>query len=52
MLRGPSYRASGPSKGLEVDDPCEVGTISFWESMDAVRRSAGQDPEQAKLYPR
>jgi hypothetical protein len=30
---------------------CEVTTISFWESMDAVRRFAGDVPDQAKFYP-
>ena len=29
----------------------EVVTLSFWESMDAVRRFAGDDPEKAVLYP-
>jgi heme-degrading monooxygenase HmoA len=29
----------------------EVVTLSFWESMDAVRRFAGDDPEQAVFYP-
>jgi hypothetical protein len=28
-----------------------VVTLSFWESMDAVRLFAGDDPEQAVLYP-
>lgn len=30
---------------------CEIVTLSFWESMDAVRRFAGDDPEQAVFYP-
>jgi len=30
---------------------CEVTTVSFWESMDDVRRFAGDDPGQAKFYP-
>jgi heme-degrading monooxygenase HmoA len=30
---------------------CEVTTVSFWESMEAVRRFAGDDPVQAKFYP-
>jgi heme-degrading monooxygenase HmoA len=29
----------------------EVTTVSFWESMDAVRAFAGDDPERAKFYP-
>jgi heme-degrading monooxygenase HmoA len=30
---------------------CEVTTLSLWESMDAVRAFAGNDPERAKFYP-
>jgi heme-degrading monooxygenase HmoA len=26
-------------------------TLTFWESMDAVRAFAGDDPERAKYYP-
>jgi heme-degrading monooxygenase HmoA len=33
------------------DGRTEVVTLSFWESMDAVRRFAGDDPERAVLYP-
>ncbi|HEY0633391.1 MAG TPA: hypothetical protein VGC98_15150 [Thermoleophilaceae bacterium] len=33
------------------DGRTEVVTLSFWESMDAVRLFAGDDPEQAVLYP-
>jgi heme-degrading monooxygenase HmoA len=29
----------------------EFVTFSLWESMDAVRAFAGEDPEQAVLYP-
>ena len=32
-------------------DLCEVITVSFWESMNAVRQFAGDDPDQAKFYP-
>jgi heme-degrading monooxygenase HmoA len=32
-------------------DVCEVTTVSFWASMEAVRRFAGEDPERAKFYP-
>ncbi len=34
-----------------VGDLCEVTTVSFWESMEAVRRFAGEDPDRAKFYP-
>jgi heme-degrading monooxygenase HmoA len=30
---------------------CEVVTMSFWDSMDAVRRFAGDDPDRATFYP-
>lgn len=33
------------------DGRTEVVTLSFWESMDAVRRFAGDDPERAVYYP-
>ena len=34
-----------------VGDLVEVVTLSLWESMDAVRAFAGDDPEQARYYP-
>jgi heme-degrading monooxygenase HmoA len=33
------------------DGRTEIVTLSFWESMDAVRRFAGDDPSQAVFYP-
>jgi len=33
------------------DGRTEVQTLSFWESMDAVKRFAGDDPERAVYYP-
>jgi heme-degrading monooxygenase HmoA len=30
----------------------EIVTLSFWESMDAVRAFAGDDPERAVFYPK
>ena len=33
------------------DGLCEVMTLSFWESMDAVRGFAGDDLERARFYP-
>ena len=35
----------------ERDGLVEVTTVSLWESMDAVRAFAGDDPERAKFYP-
>jgi heme-degrading monooxygenase HmoA len=32
-------------------DRCEFVTLSFWDSLDAVRAFAGDDPEQAVFYP-
>jgi len=29
----------------------EIVTLSFWESMEAVKRFAGDDPSQAVFYP-
>ena len=34
-----------------LGDLVEVVTLSLWESMDAVRAFAGEDPEQARYYP-
>jgi len=33
------------------DGRTEIVTLSFWESMDAVRRFAGDDVERAVYYP-
>jgi heme-degrading monooxygenase HmoA len=35
----------------ERDGLVEVTTVSFWESMDAVRAFAGDDPGRARFYP-
>lgn len=35
----------------DLGERCEVTTVSFWTSMDAVRAFAGEDPEQARSYP-
>ena len=50
------YRQTPGNTGVLVlrrtrGDLCEVTTVSFWESMEAVRRFAGEDPDRAKLYP-
>ncbi len=34
-----------------IDDKTEIVTFSLWESMDAVRGFAGDDPSQAVYYP-
>ena len=32
-------------------DRTEIRTLSFWESLDAIRAFAGDDPERAVYYP-
>lgn len=33
------------------DGRCEVTTVSFWESLEAVRAFAGDDPDRARFFP-
>ena len=33
------------------DGTTEVATMSWWESLDAIRGFAGDDPERARYYP-
>jgi heme-degrading monooxygenase HmoA len=52
----PDYGGVEGNKGwilLRRDTPnaVEFAFVSFWESMDAVRRYAGPDPERPKYYP-
>ncbi len=35
----------------DLDDVTEFVMFTLWESMDAVRRFAGEDPETAVFYP-
>ncbi|HSB75028.1 MAG TPA: hypothetical protein VLC12_05215 [Terriglobales bacterium] len=35
----------------EIGDVTEYVLITFWDSMEAVRRFAGPDPERAVYYP-
>lgn len=51
-----SYRATPGNRGVTVlrriiDDRCEFLVLSLWDSMDAVRAFAGEDPERAVFYP-
>jgi heme-degrading monooxygenase HmoA len=53
-IRG--YRETEGNRGALVlrrarGDLVEVTTVSFWESLDAVRRFAGDDPDQARFFP-
>ena len=50
------YRHTPGNLGVLVlrrdrDDLVEVTTVSLWESMDAVRAFAGDDPDRARFYP-
>jgi heme-degrading monooxygenase HmoA len=50
------YRETEGNRGVLVlsrakGELVEVITLSLWESMDAVRRFAGDDPERARFYP-
>ena len=51
-----AYRTTPGNLGASVlrrdlGDRTEFVTISFWESMDAVRAFAGDKPERAVFYP-
>ncbi|WP_146827472.1 hypothetical protein [Aeromicrobium flavum] len=50
------YRATPGNRGAvvlrrPVGDLVEVVTLSLWDSMDDVRRFAGDEPERAVFYP-
>jgi heme-degrading monooxygenase HmoA len=50
------YRETPGNRGVLVlrrqrGELVEVTTVSFWDSMDAVRAFAGDEPEKAKFYP-
>jgi len=50
------YRSTPGNSGAwilhrPIDDLTEILTFSLWESMDAVRAFAGDDPSQAVYYP-
>jgi heme-degrading monooxygenase HmoA len=51
-----AYRSTPGNLGAHLlrrddGDRTEFVTLSFWESMDAVRAFAGDDPERAVFYP-
>ena len=35
----------------DLEGQTEIVTLTFWESMDAIRAFAGDDPELARYYP-
>ena len=52
----PGYRAAPGNRGVQLLRCLEDGKAHFlllthWESMDAIRRFAGDDPEKARYYP-
>jgi heme-degrading monooxygenase HmoA len=52
----PDYRATEGNLGVYVlrrieDEKAHFLTVSFWESMGAIKGFAGSDPERAKYYP-
>lgn len=52
----PDYRAAPGNRGVQVLRRSEDGRTHFllvtlWESWDAIRAFAGDDPERARYYP-
>jgi heme-degrading monooxygenase HmoA len=51
-----AYRATSGNRGAyilqqDIGDRTEVITLSFWDSLDAVKGFAGDDVERAVFYP-
>src|SRR5437660_10693688 len=51
------YRQTAGNRGVQVlrriqGETCEYLLITFWESWEAIRRFAGDQPEKAVCYPR
>jgi len=52
----PDYRATEGNRGVYVlrrieDDRAHFLTLSFWDTIEDVKRFAGPDPNKAKYYP-
>ncbi|MEW5931638.1 MAG: antibiotic biosynthesis monooxygenase [Gemmatimonadota bacterium] len=52
----PDYRATPGNRGVQVlrrtgDGRTHFLLITLWESWDAIRAFAGDDPERARYYP-
>jgi heme-degrading monooxygenase HmoA len=52
----PDYRATEGNRGVYVLRRIEDGlahflTLSFWDSIEDVKRFAGPDPDKARYYP-
>ena len=53
----PEYRATPGNQGVVVLRKLKAGKahfllFSFWDSMDAIKKFAGDDVEKARYYPR
>lgn len=53
---GNAARATAGNRGVQIlrrirEGRAEFVFMSFWDSLDAVRRFAGPDPERAVFYP-
>ena len=53
---GNAARSTDGNRGVQIlrrirDGRAEFVFISFWDSLDAIRRFAGPDPERAVFYP-
>ena len=53
----PDYRATEGNRGVYVlrkieGDRAHFLTVSFWGSIEEIKRFAGPDPERAKYYPK
>jgi heme-degrading monooxygenase HmoA len=51
-----NYRETAGNLGAHIlrrdlVDRTEIVTLTFWESMEAIRAFAGEDPEIARYYP-
>ena len=52
----PDYRTTEGNRAVYVlrrieEDRAHFLTLTFWDSIEDVKRSAGSDPNQAKYYP-
>jgi heme-degrading monooxygenase HmoA len=52
----PDYRSTQGFQGLTFlrrveGDEAHFDLITYWESMNAIRNFAGEDPDKAKYYP-
>jgi heme-degrading monooxygenase HmoA len=54
---GTDYAETPGNRGFQIvmralgDEVSEVTTLSWWDSMEAIKRFAGDEPEVARYYP-